>query len=167
MATILFCVICGDGLPYRNSFGRGRNYPLCKNPACLETYLNLRKSTELPIADKHTDPEAFYKKKELEQYAGFCVRCGKPLRIDVRNGYFRHTKISDCENAPTIRKSPKTAQIKNRRPVFSHQAELKPKPRIYLKPWQDPQSLFCDTEFLETEILHKKIRTGEECKDTS
>ena len=33
-----------------------------------------------------------------------------------------------------------------------------------LKPWQDPESLFCDTGFLE-KFLGKKPREGKECKD--
>lgn len=154
-------------MPYHNSFGRGKSYPLCKNPTCLETYLNLREPVETQIADKHTDPDAPPTKKVSKRYDGFCGRCGKPLRINPRNGYLRHGRRLACEKAPTIRKPHQTAQLKTRRRVFSHKAEPQPKPRIYLKPWQDKESLFCDTEFLETEILHKKIRTGEECKNNS
>lgn len=33
------------------------------------------------------------------------------------------------------------------------------------KPWEDPESLFCDAEFLEREIIHKKVLSGEECKN--
>lgn len=32
-----------------------------------------------------------------------------------------------------------------------------------LKPWKDPESLFCDTEFL-TEYFKKKPRNGKECR---
>lgn len=34
-----------------------------------------------------------------------------------------------------------------------------------LKPWKDPESLFCDTEFL-TKIIGKEPTKGDECKDT-
>ena len=33
---------------------------------------------------------------------------------------------------------------------------------IYMKPWKDPESLFCDGEFLE-ELTGKKIKTSSEC----
>jgi hypothetical protein len=39
----------------------------------------------------------------------------------------------------------------------------KPK-RTYLKPWQDPESLFCDTEFLK-KIIGKEPAKGKECKE--
>jgi hypothetical protein len=34
-----------------------------------------------------------------------------------------------------------------------------------LKPWKDPESLFCDTEFLR-KIVGKEPAKGDECKDT-
>lgn len=35
---------------------------------------------------------------------------------------------------------------------------IKPKPQIpHLKPWKDPESLFCDTKFLE-ELIGRKIK---------
>ncbi len=38
-----------------------------------------------------------------------------------------------------------------------------------LKPWRDPDSLFCDTEFLEKPVEEggfglKNVRIGDECK---
>lgn len=36
--------------------------------------------------------------------------------------------------------------------------------RVPLKPWKDPESLFCDTKFLR-EFLGKEPRKGKECKD--
>ncbi len=36
--------------------------------------------------------------------------------------------------------------------------------RVPLKPWKDPESLFCDTEFLR-EFLGKEPRKGKECKN--
>lgn len=32
------------------------------------------------------------------------------------------------------------------------------------KPWKDPESLFCDTEFLTT-LIGKEPTKGKECKD--
>lgn len=164
MSTTLFCVICGEPISERRSLGRGMYYPLCKKPECLEIYQNLKEAAKLPIANKKAG-EAYFKQKELERHNGFCGRCGKPIRIDLRNVYLRHGVESICKKAPTSRNQFQ-AGLKNvvRNGIFRHK-EPQPKPRIYLKPWQDPQSLFCDTEFLETKILYKKIRTGEECKD--
>ncbi len=43
--------------------------------------------------------------------------------------------------------------------------EIKVK-RHHIKPWKDPESLFCDTEFLE-KLLRKKVSTRDECNDRS
>lgn len=161
MASTYFCVICGESIEICHSFGRGKNYPLCKNPPCLEIYLNLREPVEL----QYTDLDALPNKKASKRYDGFCGRCGKPLRINPRNGYLRHGRRIACEKAPTIRKPHQTAEAGTRRRVFLHQAEPKPKPRIYLKPWKDPESLFCSPKLKE--IINKELLSGEECKDTS
>ena len=34
----------------------------------------------------------------------------------------------------------------------------------HIKPWKDPESLFCDTKFLK-KLLGKEPRAGNECKD--
>ena len=39
----------------------------------------------------------------------------------------------------------------------------RPKIRHFLKPWQDPESLFCDTKFLR-QFLGKEPAKGNECK---
>lgn len=38
--------------------------------------------------------------------------------------------------------------------------------KVPLKPWQDPESLFCDREFLE-KLVGKEIAEGDECRDAS
>lgn len=38
--------------------------------------------------------------------------------------------------------------------------------KVYLKPWKDPESLFCDREFLE-KLVGKEIADGDECRDAS
>lgn len=163
MATTLYCVICGEGLQYRNSFGRGKNYPICKKKECFNKYMSLRTAATLPLPDETTNPEGYHKQKESERHDGFCGRCGKPIWIDCRINYYRHNSKKLCEKAPAIRNSREPKQNKSRRRLYGHK-EPQPKPRIYLKPWQDPQSLFCDTTFLETKILKKKIRKGTECR---
>ena len=160
-----FCVICGAGIVIRYSLGRGINYPICKNRGCLETYMNFRKVTRLPRIDKSSDQKAYIQQRDTECYDGFCGRCGKPIKIDFRNNNLRHASPTACENASTIKNPPKTKIEKIRALLWVSRLKSKPKPRIYLKPWQDPESLFCDTEFLETEILRKKIRPGKECSD--
>lgn len=158
-----FCVICGVSITVRHSLGRGINYPICKNRGCLETYQNLRKEASLPIVDKKVDRDAYFRKRDTERYEGFCGRCGKPLRINFRINYLRHTSLNVCEKASVIRNPSKIGKARSILGLAYHKP--KPKPRIYLKPWQDPESLFCDTDFLETEILRKKIRPGKECSD--
>ncbi len=39
----------------------------------------------------------------------------------------------------------------------------KPPGKVYLKPWKDPESLFCSPKL--TEIVGKKLSTGDECRD--
>ena len=39
----------------------------------------------------------------------------------------------------------------------------KPKYRVHIKPWKNPNSLFCDSEFLE-ELTGKKLLEGDECR---
>lgn len=50
-----------------------------------------------------------------------------------------------------------------------HSEEQRPKIEIKgkhpLKPWKDPESLFCDTEFLR-KIIGKEPAKGDECRDT-
>ena len=154
-------MICGDSITERMSGGRGHNYPLCKKKECFNIYQTLKIAVSLPIPDKKVDWEAHFNQKKLERYDGFCGRCGKPIKLDFRNHYLRHGSIRGCDKASTSRK---TGQKPTWCRVFGRR-QPQPKPRIYLKPWQDPNSLFCDTEFLETEIVHKKLRTGEECSD--
>lgn len=52
-----------------------------------------------------------------------------------------------------------------RSPLKEKRKEIQePKRIVFLKPWKDPESLFCDTKFLE-ELLCKEITKGDECKD--
>ncbi len=50
-----------------------------------------------------------------------------------------------------------------------HSEKQKPRTEIKgihpLKPWKDPESLFCDTEFLR-KITGKEPTKGDECKDS-
>lgn len=50
------------------------------------------------------------------------------------------------------------------RPQDANVKKLKFINRVPLKPWKDPESLFCDTKFLK-EFLGKEPRKGKECKD--
>jgi len=47
----------------------------------------------------------------------------------------------------------------------THERKQKPKPRIYLKPWQDPQSLFCSPNLKE--IIEKEPLSGDECREAN
>ncbi len=159
-----FCVICGVDIKYRKSGGRGANYPLCTNHECLETYLNFQQVASAPLIDKKVDRSAYLKQRNSERYDGFCGRCGKPIKLDFRHNYLRHGMQSSCEAAPTSRDQLKKEPRRNRI-AWQSRLKFKTPPRVHLKPWKNPDSLFCDTEFLETEILRKKIRKGKECTD--
>lgn len=47
---------------------------------------------------------------------------------------------------------------------YIQEKRLKMIRRVPLKPWKDPESLFCDTKFLR-EFLGKEPAKGKECKD--
>lgn len=159
-----FCVICGIGIKYRRSGGRGTNYPLCINPDCLEIYIAFRQIASTPLIDKKYDSGAYLKQRSAERYDGFCGRCGKPIKLDFRHMFLRHGTQYSCEAAPTSRYYVKR-ESKHNRIAWQSRLKVKTPPHVYLKPWKDPESLFCDTEFLETEIVRKKIRKGKECVD--
>lgn len=163
MVISLFCIICGSAIVERYSLGRGIYYSVCRNRECIDTYLKLRKEAGLPIVSKEINRIDYFQKRNKERYDGFCGRCGKPLRLDFRNNYLRHGSPTICNNASTTRNSPKVGMTSKSMDGWVSRREPKPKPRIYLKPWQDPESLFCDTKFLETKILRKKISTDKEC----
>ncbi len=65
-------------------------------------------------------------------------------------------KLMDENNDLKISKNPKTPSRTPKIPLRYH--------RHYLKPWKDPESLFCDTEFLEEKMM-LSLRKGKECKD--
>jgi len=50
--------------------------------------------------------------------------------------------------------------FEKKRPIYEKRKGLKTHP---LKPWKDPDSLYCDKEFLE-KLLSKEIAEGNECK---
>ena len=51
------------------------------------------------------------------------------------------------------------------KPKIKNEEDIKkPKLRQFLKPWRDPESLFCDTKFLR-QYLGKEPTKGSECKD--
>jgi hypothetical protein len=82
-------------------------------------------------------------------------------------------KCPDCGGRQTIIASDKQTEVPCEKcngkgylyvkclrvPYSSH----KIKPRQYLKPWKDPQSLFCSEKL--GEILKKELLTGDECRD--
>lgn len=51
--------------------------------------------------------------------------------------------------------------IKEKRAIEKRARVEKPLRRVHLKPWRDPESLFCDTEFLE-KLVCKKLVKGDE-----
>ncbi len=75
---------------------------------------------------------------------GTCPNCG----TDLKEQPFKYHKYEyHCQECKSIFKSPR---------VKKH--------RVPLKPWKDPESLFCDTDFLK-KIIGKEPAKGTECKD--
>ena len=143
-----FCFMCGEEIPYKYSFGRGRNVNICKNRACREMYLNFHKA-------KSSEDETVGK-----GVAGFCSRCGKEMWVNFRTSNFRHVSSSSCVVAPV--KRPAIGVRVKKIVVTKFKRVTPPKRRVHLKPWEDPNSLFCSPKL--GEIVGKKIATGEECE---
>ncbi|MDD5454166.1 MAG: hypothetical protein PHW62_01520 [Candidatus Ratteibacteria bacterium] len=126
-------------------------------------YTTLNKAALVPPLEKTDDINALREQKNLEQYDGFCGRCGKPMRIDCRNKYLRHGNRELCTKAPVERKThilfPKKP---NRIRVYGHKKPSQ-KPRIYLQPWKDPESLFCSEKLKD--IIEKEPSPITECHD--
>lgn len=70
----------------------------------------------------------------------------KSTRIGYVDNKLKEMRIKQTETHPSV---PRISKVKNRHP---------------LKPWQDPESLFCDTEFLK-KFLGKEPLKGEECRE--
>lgn len=133
-----FCIICGTPITVRYSMGRGHNVSICKDGSCVKKYM-----TEFAQSTKR-------------RVAGFCGRCGKPMLLSFLHAIYRHLSKEACEAAPNYLRE-HTPRIKKKR----EKPPVKKPPRVYLKPWKDPQSLFCSPKL--GEIVGKEIPRGVEC----
>ena len=103
---------------------------------------------------KEKDESEFYKDKR--RMSGLTDHCKKCI-----NEYYKARRIQYKE---TIRKKNKRAYNKYKKERQEKRKERNE--RIFefdIKPWKDPESLFCDTGFLEN-MLGKEITKGKECK---
>lgn len=95
------------------------------------------------------DESEFYKDKRRK--SGLTRNCKKCVREYAKNNengkYHREYYIK--------RKFEKQKQLEERNKIV-HEFDI--------KPWKDPESLFCDTEFLES-MLGKEVEKGKECKN--
>lgn len=100
-----------------------------------------------------------------------CGICGEIVdRLGGRSGVKDHLVEKHSEWIDTYIIDVKYSKIdfqklKNKKLSYSSKTRLdRNKKRVYMKPWKNPDSLFCDTKFLE-EFFGKKIAKGDECKD--
>ncbi len=142
-----------------------RNFPLKTHPkwkfkeqredtdSSIVAYLS---SWRPPVIDEHKDNNPSIKEEEelpddrkddlLFWEGDTCPKCGCEIK---KYGFKRHNTKNEyyCQQCISTFKS---------LPKRTH--------RVPLKPWKDPESLFCDTEFLK-KILGKEPAKGTECKD--
>ena len=114
---------------------------ICNDNNCLKFYIkNMDKKQE----DKNT-----------HMVDGFCYMCGNQL--DLTFGYIQENnyKHTHCKTS----KKWKTWLDRNRKQYYKEDEK-----DGCVKPWEDPESLFCDTQFLNEEF-GLDVRTGDECKD--
>jgi hypothetical protein len=149
-----YCFICGKELSIKYHISKYRTTCICgDNPECIQKYKTYRAEGR----------RLYYGDGELFKVDGFCRLCGRPhkLRYTRDGAEYAHNQCSRENNLRRI------ALIEKKYPPPASPPPLPnytPKPRTYLKPWQDPESLFCDTKFLK-QLLGKEPAKGEECKD--
>jgi len=105
---------------------------------------------------------------EIDGYPQICLLCGEVLVPGKSYQHFSeyHPEWWQAIWLKSYRSKPAEKERrfnpKSARKNVPHKP--KPKPRTYLKPWQDPESLFCDRKFL-SELIGKEIADGDECRD--
>ena len=85
-------------------------------------------------------------------YGGSDENFSKPKTEEVQEGYFCRICNERFKDISSIRK-----HMKN-----SHDELVD----IFFKPWEDPESLFCDTTFLK-DYFNKEPTKGKDCKEGS
>lgn len=93
---------------------------------------------------------------------------GLGLTPKERTKIVDHIKFNHFVLIKIVNPSQNENELKNI--SITKKEDVKPAPRIKkqrhrhpLKPWKDPESLFCDTEFLEN-FIGKEPTKGKECK---
>lgn len=138
----MYCSICGVEIEHklriRYKHASDQNWDSIINaPVCEDHRVKCKE-----LLESRSDFDGFY---------GFCYICGKEYNLQMDSWNYNKFKHRDCRINPEIHRKLEITKYK----------KVHPHP---LKPWQDPQSFFCDTPFLE-ELLKKKLPKGKECKD--
>lgn len=149
-----YCFVCGKIITkhcavshkYKNGQGLAVELWICNNgDGCRNFYI------------KNMDES--YDTYTTHTVSGFCYVCGK--KMDLRFGHIsggNHYKHHYCKIGI---KKPTSEIDYNRERYHRNGEEIKDG---CVKPWEDPESLFCDTSFLNKEF-GLDVRKGDECKD--
>jgi hypothetical protein len=142
--VIMYCIICGKEI---------EGY--IKVHVKKRTQIRQIYSYAAPVCEEHTETYKNGRLNSLWEFDGFCKVCGEAakIKVSVDNYRFKHMK---CKSG-----RPDDWEYKKDNIVDEN---ITPKHTYPLKPWRDPESLFCDTEFLN-EYFNKKMRPGKECGD--
>ena len=133
-----FCFICGKKLVRRFNLTKTKTTAICGSEKCVKIYF-----------EKTAESHKYLNKTETIN--GHCRLCGKPHVINFYTKMYSHRECSIEKN--------KNKNVK-RKPYLIPKKQIK----HHIKPWEDPESLFCDTEFLK-QIVGKDIADGDECKE--
>lgn len=98
-------------------------------------------------------------------YEYVCKLCSEPLFLQetgLEHFYKEHKEWFEFIWFSYKRKEKEKDEEKGQ--IRVDEKVKKPKYRVHIKPWKNPDSLFCDTEFLE-KLTGKKLIEGDECGD--
>lgn len=119
------------------------------------------------IAKAHPDPFLSLFRPNTLNFR--CVVCDKKINSSLySNSLFEHI-FQHIISSFELNELYQYASLKdnNYNYVFDKQNikrnPNKPKYRVYLKPWQDPESLFCDTEFLSNFLGKEPLKMKGKC----
>lgn len=142
----MYCIVCGEEITNRRLVSWSDIRNITWNPLRHGKIAICLKSS-CDVFFRKTVEKAYHLSSDENMYVdGYCSVCGEILVINF-NRYKRMYNHRRCREKQKQYKRPSIDKLKN----------------ASLKPWEDPESLFCDTDFLQ-DLIGKEISTGDECR---
>jgi hypothetical protein len=140
----MYCIICGNEISYKVNIQI--KYAISKDkytlhaPVCLD--------------QKCIDDYKMHMQYPTHEFNGYCKICGKRAELIISgHGEYKNTRYHHKKCKTTREKQTYKIILKDTN-MHIH--------RHPLKPWKDPNSLFCSPRL--NEIIGKEPRKGKECK---